>query len=123
MRGSPPANQKGGRGEAQHLWLSLAKLAHMASAGSGGDAAPPDPSRWAEVQRRLQLAEARERLLCYLPAESVSWWVGGLAGEFVGPRLAGIRYAVGSAWNFGWVGERSCDVLAFCFTRVFLGRK
>ena len=55
--------------------------------------------------------------------KQVSWWVGGLAGEFVGPRLAGIRYAVGSAWNFGWVGERSCDVLAFCFTRVFLGRK
>ncbi|CAB1098719.1 unnamed protein product [Ectocarpus sp. CCAP 1310/34] len=73
-RGSPPANQKGGKCEAQHLWLSLAKLANLAG-GSGDDGpnASSDPVtvdlvRGGEIQRRLELAEVREKLIESLPA-------------------------------------------------------
>lgn len=68
-KGSPPANQLGGRCEAQHLWLSLAKLALLAGGGGsgrsgGGDAsATADAARGSEIQRRLELAEVRERLV------------------------------------------------------------
>eukprot|EP00752_Nemacystus_decipiens_P010372 g9242.t1 len=65
-KGSPPANQMGGRCEAQHLWLSLAKLACLAAGGSsaGGNApAPADAARRSDIQRRLELAEVRERLV------------------------------------------------------------
>lgn len=76
-RGSPPANQKGGKCEAQHLWLSLAKLANLAGGGDGGLNASSDPVtvdlvRGGEIQRRLELAEVRERLIESLPANEVS---------------------------------------------------
>lgn len=66
-RGVPPADQKGGKSEAQHLWLSLAKLAFLA----GGDPASSDPGRGAEIQRRLELAEVRDRLMKFVPDDLV----------------------------------------------------
>ncbi|CAM9379052.1 unnamed protein product [Scytosiphon promiscuus] len=77
-RGTPPPNQRGGKCEAQHLWLSLAKLAFLAGGGSaagggpGGDGASADPARGAEIQRRLELAEVRDRLVKSLPEEEVA---------------------------------------------------
>lgn len=72
-KGSPPANQLGGSCEAQHLWLSLAKLALLAGGGGsgGGGTAPAIPAAatpGAEIQRRLELAEVRERLVELRPS-------------------------------------------------------
>ncbi|CAM9684554.1 unnamed protein product, partial [Ectocarpus sp. 6 AP-2014] len=82
-RGSPPANQKGGKCEAQHLWLSLAKLANLAGgSGDGGPNASSDPARGdlvrgGEIQRRLELAEVRENLIESRPANAMDATING----------------------------------------------
>lgn len=145
-RGSPPANQLGGRCEAQHLWLSLAKLAFLAGGGGGGgkagrghaaaDAAPADPARGAEISRRLELAEVRERLMESRPAgeavsESERWrWCFGAAAaggrclrllrrlRVDGERLSVLprqHYPTAAAFARP-AGCRCC----WCFLRVFL---
>lgn len=62
--GVPPPESKGGRCQAQHLWLSLAKLADLSGASNEQeDTAAADPAVDSDIDRRLELAEVREELL------------------------------------------------------------